>query len=157
MTNIKLKHLIIGGLLSTGLIASSFVALAKPASSNNDRIPVPYVQKGHHGGFLGGPAKQINLSSEQQAQIKQILEANKANVQGIREKMHDNQLQIRKLSLSDDKDKAAKIEKLAKTQGKLMTKMIVNNAKIADEMRHVLTPEQIAEFTQLAPAPESNA
>jgi Spy/CpxP family protein refolding chaperone len=148
MTKTKFIQLIAGGVLATSLVASSFAILAADSpSADQEGVPVPHQQKGpRHGLLLGHMAKKADLSPEQKAQVKQILDANRANVQKIEAKMHDNQLQIRKLALSDDKGKQAKIERLAKTQGELVTQMIVNNAKVTDEMRHVLTPEQVEQL-----------
>jgi Spy/CpxP family protein refolding chaperone len=160
MTKTKLTHLILGGVLATSLAASSFAIFADPSAPQQGQMPpMPHEQKGPHQGglLLNKVADRINLSPEQRAQVKQIMDANRATVQGIHEKMDANQMEIRKLTLSDEKGKDGKIEQLARMQGKLVTKMIVNNAKVTDEMRHLLTPDQVEQIKHIGGGPVSKA
>ena len=156
MIKTKIIQRIFGGALAIGLLASSFAILADPSTSQDQPTPpVPHAQPGlpahRHGGALlvKNVANRINLSPDQRIQMKQILDANKSTVQDIRQKMDQNQAKIHQLTLSDEKGKEGKIEQLAKAQGKLMTKMIVDNAKIADQMKAVLTPEQVEQLRHL--------
>lgn len=160
MTKTKLTQLILGGVLATSLAASSVAIFADPSTPQvQTPPPVLHAQKGPHQGglLLKKVADKINLSPEQRAQVKQIMDENRATVQGIHEKMDANQMAIRKLTLSDEKGKDGKIEQLAKLQGKLVTKMIINNSKVADEMRHLLTPEQVEQLSHAVKPPVSKA
>src|SRR5690349_16607673 len=76
------------------------------------------MQRGMHGPGHGPMMmfRQLNLTDDQKAKVKEIFEANKGTVQPLREQLKANHDKIAALNGSDD----AQLQTLAKQQGDLM-------------------------------------
>jgi protein CpxP len=109
-------------------------------------------QRMRHHGFIGhgGPAammfRQLNLTDDQKAKVKEILEANKATIQPIREAMKANHEKLAALNGNFDE---AQVSAIAKEQGDLTAQMIVARARVKSQIFAILTDEQKAKAAQL--------
>jgi Spy/CpxP family protein refolding chaperone len=100
---------------------------------------------GHRGHRL---AKALGLSKEQSEQIKAIFRKHRDEIAPLRNKMVSERRELRKLIQSDKPDEAVlreQVKKIAATGGDLAVRW----AKVAQEVRTVLTPEQIQKFRAL--------
>ena len=103
-----------------------------------------------HGGFdserrLERMTQKLDLSAEQQDQIKAIFDANQAERQALRENMQQNREALRNLMTTDSPNEAD-IRALAETQGQFKANMIVMKAKTRQAIAAVLTDEQKAKM-----------
>ena len=103
--------------------------------------------KGHgHPGYR--LAKALGLSEEQKEQIKAIFRKHRDETAPLRKEMMSGRRELRNLIRADKPDEAAireQVKKIAATGGDLA----VRRAKMAQEVRAVLTPEQIEKFRAL--------
>ena len=100
---------------------------------------------GHRGHRL---AKALGLSKEQKEQIKAIFRKHRDEIAPLRNEMVSERRELRNLILSDKPDEAVLREhakKIAATSGDLA----VRRAKMFQEVRTVLTPEQLKKFRAL--------
>jgi|GEM_PF-1046382 len=93
-------------------------------------------------------AKALDLSKEQTEQVKAIFLKHRDEIAPLRKEMVSERRELRKLTEADKTDEAAireQAKKIAATSGDLA----VRRAKMAREVRAVLTPEQIRKFRDL--------
>jgi len=103
--------------------------------------------KGH--GFRGHRlVKALDLSNEQTEQVKAIFRKHRDEIAPLRKEMVSERRELRNLILSDKPDETVireQAKKIAATSGDLA----VRRAKVFQEVRTVLTPEQIQKFRAL--------
>jgi protein CpxP len=100
---------------------------------------------GHPGDRL---AKALDLSKEQTEQVTAIFRRHRDETAPLRKEMVSERRELRNLIQSDKPDEAAireQVKKIAATGGNLA----VGRAKMSQEVRSVLTPEQIQKFRAL--------
>jgi len=93
-------------------------------------------------------AKALDLSKEQTEQVKAIFRKHRDATAPLRKEMVSGRRELRNLIQSDKPDEAAireQVRKIAATGGNLAVRW----AKVAQEVRTVLTPEQIQKFRAL--------
>lgn len=104
---------------------------------------------------MGGPgegmrierlAQRLDLTDEQQAQVKEIKDASWEKHQALREKMQNNREAMREAIESDN---TASIRSLADQKGDLIAEMSVLRANDRSKIKAVLTPEQQEEFADM--------
>jgi Spy/CpxP family protein refolding chaperone len=144
----KILHLVLGGVVATGLVVSSFAILAQPnpkpyppAKANADVKPARDF-------FWIKALRKLDLSSAQRDKIGHILDANKEAAQRLHQQMGTGFMQLKDLVLSD-KDHQRDIDKIARTQGDLMTRSILDNVKVVKEVVQVLTPSQVDQLRHM--------
>ena len=102
--------------------------------------------RGHFGGqamFLRG----LDLTDAQKVKVKEILDANKGNVEPILKQLRDNHSKIAALS-TDGKFDQAQVEAIATEQGNLTSKLIVEKEKVKAQIFAILTDEQKAKAAE---------
>ncbi|TAN35666.1 MAG: periplasmic heavy metal sensor [Verrucomicrobia bacterium] len=90
---------------------------------------------------MGYVFEQLNLSDEQKAKVKEIMESHKAEGQAMMEKIGPERQALQKLIMADTLDEQAIRDQVAKLAG-LEADAAVARAKIGQEIRAILTPEQ---------------
>ena len=93
-------------------------------------------------------AKALNLSKEQTEQVKAIFRKHRDETTPLRKEMVSGRRELRKLIQSDKPDETAireQVKKIAATGGDLAVRW----ARMSQEVRTVLTPEQIQKFQAL--------
>jgi protein CpxP len=93
-------------------------------------------------------AKALDLSKEQTEQVKAIFLKHRDKIAPLRKEMMSDRRELRKLIQSDKPDEAAlreQAKKIAATSGDLA----VRRAKVFQEVRAVLTPEQVQKLRAL--------
>ena len=98
-----------------------------------------------HGMFgdhmLGMMTEYLGLSSDQQAQIRQIMDKEKPAMQPLFQQMEQSHQAMRALIESGNFDEN-KAREIASQQSQNMIEMEVQKARVASEMYQVLTPDQ---------------
>jgi protein CpxP len=93
-------------------------------------------------------AKALDLSKEQAEQVKAIFRKHRDEIAPLRKEMVSERRELRNLVQADKTDEAA-IREQAKKIGATSGDLAVRRAKMAREVRAVLTPEQVQKFRAL--------
>jgi len=103
----------------------------------------------------GGPGadfhrmlKQLDLTTDQQAQVKAIWEKEKPAMQPLMQQMRQNHQAMKALEASGPFDEA-KTRALATQNAQTMIEMQVQHARIKSEIMQILTPDQKAKMAQI--------
>lgn len=103
---------------------------------------------GHHGGWmLRHMTKELNLTADQQTQIKGILQTEKGKMQPMMQQLRQNQkAQDAAMNGTFDENQA---RAFANKQTQIMSDLIVEKQRVKSQIYAVLTPEQRQKAQQL--------
>jgi periplasmic protein CpxP/Spy len=105
-----------------------------------------------HGGFeqhlLGFMTDYLDLTDAQQAQVKDILSKEKPTIQPLLDQLKQGHQSLMALETSGTFDEG-KVRALATQQTQTMTELIVQKARIHNELFQLLTPDQKAKAIKL--------
>jgi Spy/CpxP family protein refolding chaperone len=134
------RKLIVGGLALTILAAVAFSQTVKR------------VQMHHGDGFFDGHAlgfftDYLNLTADQQAQIKATLEKEKPALKPLMQQQAQAHQELMQMVTSGTFDEA-KAQSIANQQAPTMANLMVQRARIGSELFQLLTPDQKTKLTQ---------
>ena len=143
----KRAGLIIGAIATAGIVTVTVTSIAA-ASGGGPRF-------GGHGGF-GGPAfgapqmaermiRFLDLEGEQRDEVRRIVDEAQPELRELGDAMRDSRQEIRELAEADVLDAGA-LRAAADEQGDLIADMIVVGVGALNDVRAVLTPEQLEEL-----------
>ncbi len=155
------RHVMIT-IAAVALIAGSTLVLAGPGGPGT-----PGVRgggRGGHGGFGQGPGDggrlqgmrgplgplgralhRLDLSDEQQAQVRSLVEAARPEMHALRTQLRESRQAFREAHPPTDFDEAA-IRNQVAAQSAVMADLAVLGAKLRADVLKVLTPDQLAEL-----------
>jgi protein CpxP len=113
---------------------------------------------GRGGGFdhmLGFFTRALDLTSDQQAQVKAIWEKEKPTLQPLMQQMHQNHAAMRTLQASGPFDEV-KTRALATQNAQTMIEVQVQHARIKSEMVQILTADQKTKLAEIEAKHESH-
>ena len=90
--------------------------------------------------------KRLDLTSDQQAKVKEIFEANKGTVQPIFTQLKANHEKLNALGGNFDE---GQVSAIAKEQGDLTSQLVVARQKVKSQIFAILTDDQKAKAAQL--------
>ncbi len=99
-------------------------------------------------GMLLRLADRLDLSTEQRARIESIIEQERPAVQQLRTQLMEARRAFRDTMTPGSFDEAA-VRAHAEAQSKLMTEMMVANARMKAHVLAVLTPEQLSQLEEI--------
>jgi Spy/CpxP family protein refolding chaperone len=102
---------------------------------------------GFGGHMMGFMADYLDLTDAQRAQAKEIMAKEKSAMRPLMQQLAQSHQQLRQLEESATFDEA-KVRTLASQNTQLMTELIVQKARIKNELFQVLTPEQKAKMAK---------
>ncbi len=105
----------------------------------------PDSEFGHRLGFF---THSLNLTSDQQAQVKAIWEKEKPTVRPLMQQMRQNRAAMRALQASGPFDET-KTRALATQNAQTIIELQVQHARIKSEMVSVLTPDQKTKLAEM--------
>lgn len=141
---IKMKKLIIGIIAAAVLATGVLFAFAQKHDGEKGR-------GGHRGGEFGRGGfmlRGLDLTADQQAQVKAIMEAARTNSQATRGALKANHDKLDVLTAGGAFDEAA-VTAVANEQGALTAKMIVDRERTKSQIAAILTPEQKAKAAEM--------
>ena len=149
----RIKTLAIATLSAIALAAS--IAVAQSVSTGQDNAQTPQKQgqgrgerRGHSwGGMHGGAFRQLNLTDDQKAKMKQIRESFAEQNKPLREQLHAKRQELRQASEGGTFNEALATQKLTE-MASLEAKLMGEQFKLRQEMQSVLTAEQKAQLEQ---------
>jgi protein CpxP len=138
-----MKKIIFAAAAGILLIAGSIFVIAQKAGDKDGRH---FGGRGHHGVamFLRG----LDLTDEQKAKVKEIMETGRANVDPLMAQLRDGHKRIAVLG-TDGKFDQAKVEAVAAEQAAVMAKLIVEKEKAKAQVFAILTDEQKAKAAEM--------
>jgi Spy/CpxP family protein refolding chaperone len=103
---------------------------------------------GHHQGWmLQRMTRELNLTEAQQAQIKSILQTQRAKIKPLTQQLHQNE-QARSAVITGSFDET-QARAFAGKQTQIMSDLIVEKERTKSEIYAVLTPDQRSKAQQL--------
>jgi len=111
----------------------------------------PFGRRGmgrHRGQMMGRIFRQLDLTDEQKEKIQSIIKSSREDSKALRKQMRTNRKELHNLSENGNVGES-KIKNLAKKQGNLHAKMIVQRHKSKAQIYAILTPEQQAKVTEI--------
>jgi Spy/CpxP family protein refolding chaperone len=107
----------------------------------------------HRHGMFGAPMfgmfmHRLDLSSDQQAQVKQILQKERPAIRPLMQQMAQAHMQLAQLELSGNVQDA-QISALAAQQAQITSQFVVQEARIESELMQVLNSDQKAKLSQM--------
>jgi protein CpxP len=125
------KRFFIVTALVLALAAGLTAAVAKQEAGGKSR---------HHDWMLARMAKELNLTSDQQAKIKSILEVQRTKMQPLRQQLRQNRLAENSNSAATFNE--AQVRSYAEKQAQIMTDLTVERERAKSQIFAVLTPDQ---------------
>ena len=124
-------------------------AIARSQSTSDTPTPPPmhghrFAMEGHDMGFF---AKQLNLTDEQHAQMKTIMENAHTTLKPLRQQSHQIEQQLRQYAMGTYED--APVQKLAQQKAMIDAQLTVAETKIHSQMFQLLTPDQQAKAKEM--------
>jgi periplasmic protein CpxP/Spy len=110
---------------------------------------------GHFDHMLKFFTKSLDLSTDQQAQVKAIWEKEKTTLKPLMEQERQNRASMRALESSGPFDEA-KTRALATQNAQVQIELQVAHARMKSEMVQVLTPDQKTKFAEFEAKHESH-
>ncbi|HET7893332.1 MAG TPA: Spy/CpxP family protein refolding chaperone [Candidatus Sulfotelmatobacter sp.] len=124
-------------------------AIARSQSTTD--APPPPPMHGHRLGMEGHNmaffAKQLNLTDEQQAQMKTIMESAHTSMKPLHQQSRQIDQQLRQYAMGTYED--APVQKLAQQKALIDAQLTVAQTKVHNQMFQLLTPDQQAKAKQL--------
>jgi periplasmic protein CpxP/Spy len=149
----RVKTVAIASLSAIALAASIAVAQTVTTDQSTQQGTRPERHdgfRGEHkgwGGMRGGMFKQLNLTEDQKAKIKQIHESFATQNKPLRDQLRAKRQELRQASEGGTFNEALATQKLTE-MASLQAKMMGEEFKLHQEMLSVLTPEQKAQLEQ---------
>ncbi len=143
MKSFRLRLLIAG----TAVLLASAIANSQTTSD----APPPPPMHGHEMG-MGGPrmgflVKQLNLTDDQQAQMKAIMEKNHTTLKPLMQQSHQIDQQLRQYVMGTYDE--AKVRTLATQKAQIEAELTVAETRIHSQLFQLLTPDQQTKAKQL--------
>jgi periplasmic protein CpxP/Spy len=152
---LKFKTLAIASL--SAIVLAGSIAVAQTVSSNSQSGQGSHQGwggrghdgRGHHGwgGMDAGFFKQLNLTDDQKAKMKQIRESFAESNKPVREQLQAKRQELRQANEGGTFNEALATQKLT-DMASLEAKLMGERIKMRQQMLSVLTPEQKAQLDQ---------
>ncbi|HEY7353041.1 MAG TPA: Spy/CpxP family protein refolding chaperone [Terriglobales bacterium] len=132
----------------SGLALCASMAMAQDQTS-------PPVKPAHHmhriymrGGGFGLPLRQLNLTDDQKAQVKQIFQSSRANFKPLMQQEMTARQQLAELVTSGNFDQA-KAAAIAAQESQTHAQIEVEHAKIASQIYQLLSSDQKSKVSEI--------
>lgn len=127
-------------------------AIAKSQTAQDAPPPTPMHGHGYGHGFgmgerMGFFARELNLTDDQKAQMKAIMQKERPAMKPLFEQSHQIDLQLRQYAQGTYDE--AKVRALAAQKAKVEIELTVQRTRIHNELFQVLTPDQQSQLKQM--------
>jgi periplasmic protein CpxP/Spy len=136
----------------TGIAALALALIAAVAMAQGTEEGKP-MHHGMHGGMMGmgmemGFLHHLNLTDDQHAQVKQILQAERPNIKPLMKQEFQSRQQMMQLITSGPFDQT-KVTALASQEAQVHMQLEVEHAKIASQIYALLDSNQKAKVAEM--------
>ncbi len=145
----KKAGLIVGTIAVAGIVTVTMTSIAAAAGGG----PRHGGSFGFGGPGLAGPQmaermiRFLDLEGEQRDEVRRIVDEAQPELRRLGDAMRDSRQEIRELAEADTLDTGA-LQTAADEQGDLIADMIVVGVGVLNDVRAVLTPEQLEELEE---------
>jgi|ERR1700676_1205641 periplasmic protein CpxP/Spy len=122
-------------------------AIAKSQTATDTPPPPMHSHFGMKGHGMGFFAKQLNLTDEQRAQMKTIMEQAHTTMKPLRQQSHQIEQQLRQYAMGTYDD--GQVQKLAAQKAQIEAQLTVAQTKVHSQLFQLLTPDQQAKAKQM--------
>ena len=134
------------------LIATLAVLLGSAIAKSQTAADTPPPPMHGHGFGMNGQgmgffAKQLNLTDDQQAQMKDIVEKSHTSMKPLMQQSHQIDQQLRQYVMGDYDD--GQVQKLASQKAQIEAQLTVAQTKVHNQLFQLLTPDQQAKAKQM--------
>jgi Spy/CpxP family protein refolding chaperone len=136
------------------LLALPVIAFATPAATSSDTTTVTPPAGGHHfhargaaAGFTG-VLKQLSLTADQKTKVHAIMTSHSDAMKANFQQMHEAHTALSNAINADKYDESA-VRAASQSMSAVMEEMAVMHAQIQNEIRPVLTADQVAKAKQI--------
>jgi len=140
-----MKKKVIFGIVAAAVLAIGTVFVVAQKSG---RAGGPGFGPGRGGHMAGMLLRGLDLTDEQKAKVKEIMEAGKTTVEPLMQQLKENRAKLHEIGTNGTFDQAA-VEALAAEQGNTTAKLIVERAKVKAQVFALLTDEQKAKAAEM--------
>ncbi|MGO9933901.1 MAG: Spy/CpxP family protein refolding chaperone [Steroidobacteraceae bacterium] len=143
----SIRNSLAGALLAAGalLTAATSISIANAADAPSSTTPPPARPYGWHHG-PGRLYAQLNLTADQQAQLKTIMTNARPQMKSIHQQMKANSLKLRQTQ-PNNANYSNVVAEVSQANAALHSQMITLRADVRSQVFNILTP---AQQTQLA-------
>ena len=136
--------------LLVAALALVFGSVIARSQTTSDAPPPPpmhrhFGMEGHEMGFF---AKQLNLTDEQQAQMKTIMESAHTSMKPLHQQSRQIEMQLHQYAMGTTFEEAP-VQKLAQQKALIDAQITVAETKVHNQMFQLLTPDQQAKAKEL--------
>ncbi len=129
------------------IVFGSAIARSQSTSDTPPPPPMHGHRLGMQGHTMGFFAKQLNLTDEQQAQMKTIMESAHTSMKPLHQQSRQIDQQLRQYAMGTYED--APVQKLAQQKALIDAQLTVAQTKVHNQMFQLLTPDQQAKAKDL--------
>jgi periplasmic protein CpxP/Spy len=123
------------------LVTAGVLALAAGLSAAvTEAVAQNHGKHGREGKMLQRMTEQLNLTEDQQAQIKTILQTEKSKIQPLRQQLRQNRMA--QTGVATGTFDEAQVRSFASKQAQIMTDLTVERERTKSQIYSVLTPDQ---------------
>lgn len=133
--------LTVATLVGSGLTGGVFAAAMDAAGTSGNMQEAPQPPSRKHGDFMAKWAKALDLTADQQTQIKALVQAERQTTASLRSQLADGHKNLQQALKPGALNEAAARSLLA-SQASLRTEMIIAHAKLENQIFALLTPDQ---------------
>lgn len=149
-TREPMSRTVLGSLLAGTLIAAGVSGIAQARPYGDCPMGDRMERMAYHKGYKDGAPfehmfRRLDLSAEQQAEVKRILDERRDTQQQQRQALRDNHQALHELATTSAYD-PQRVRALADEQARLQADMIVARTETLHRVHQVLTPEQQAQW-----------
>jgi Spy/CpxP family protein refolding chaperone len=136
----------LAGSLAAGMVLTASAGIAIAADTT---VPAAYGGWHHHGHHGGGMMlSKLNLTPEQQAQVKTIMENARPQMKSIGQEMRANGEKLRSTQPTDANYPAV-VAQVTQANGSLHSQMITQREAVRAQIYKILTPAQQTQLVAL--------
>jgi Spy/CpxP family protein refolding chaperone len=147
----SIRNLLAGTALAAGALLSAGAVFSLASAADTTTTPAttppmggPHGWHHHHHSFL----RQLNLSDEQKAAVKAIMQTNGPQMKSLHEQMHTNELKLRQTQ-PNDPNYSNVVSQTASANAPIHQQIDTLKATIRQQIFAKLTPAQQAQLQQL--------
>jgi protein CpxP len=148
----SIRNLLCATTLAAGALLTAATSVSIASAADVETATPPAGPHGGHGwGHRGGEfhlLRQLDLTAEQKAQVKEIMTAAHPQMQSLHQQIHANMLKLRQTQPSDANYASISAE-VSQTHGSLAAQMLTLHAQLRSQVFKVLTPEQQSKLATL--------
>jgi Spy/CpxP family protein refolding chaperone len=135
----------------TAVLAVTLGAAVARSQTSDTATPPPTPTHAHawgmRGHMMGFPFRELNLSDEQRAQVKGVMQKEHATMKPLMQQVHGMQQQLKQYS--EGAYDEAKVQALVTAQAQTLVQLKVQETRIHSEIYQLLTPEQQAKMKEI--------